>query len=158
MTYKTTPLLKPYHGESIPNNPKSWVYRFNKNGVIYLSAQERKQLQVRFIDGIAYDQSGKVYSTNHIQGGKAKYVMDDEGRFYVALKQIVGYFQHSSFLSGEPVAAAGEMKIDASGQLKLLSDRSNHYKPSIEFTKQAIAELIKCGVNISQVTIDYRND
>lgn len=156
MKYATTPLLKHYVGEHIPDNPSSWVYRFNKRGVIYLSEEERKPLRVSFIDGIAYDVDGKVFSTHHESGNQAKYVMDGNGVFYVALKHIAGYFQHSSFLAGGPVAAAGEFEIDPQGILKMLSDRSNQYKPAVRFTQQAVDELISCGVDMKQVTFVFR--
>ncbi len=59
---------------------------------------------------------------------------------------------HSSFTAGEAVAGAGELKVDKQGVLKEISDRSGHYKPGEEQTKQTLEHLEQAkGVNLNNV-------
>jgi len=54
------------------------------------------------------------------------FVVDRSGNMYVGIKQ-TGKFQHSSFLAGSHVLAAGLLKVDQ-GQLTSLSPLSGHYR------------------------------
>lgn len=58
---------------------------------------------------------------------------------------------HSSFLSGAEVGGAGELKVDARGQLKEFTDRSGHYKPESEHTVDTLLELEGRGVDLDRV-------
>lgn len=55
------------------------------------------------------------------------FVADTSFRLYVGIKQS-GAFQHSSFLHGSRISAAGLIKIK-NGQLDKLSPLSGHYRP-----------------------------
>lgn len=55
------------------------------------------------------------------------FVADTNFRLYVGMKQS-GVFQHSSFLHGSRISAAGSIKIQ-SGRLSRLSPLSGHYRP-----------------------------
>lgn len=54
----------------------------------------------------------------------------------------VGKFQHSSFLSGDKVAGAGEWQVQ-DGIIKKISGRSGHYKPGLEHLRSALRALQK---------------
>jgi hypothetical protein len=46
-----------------------------------------------------------------------------------AASHILGKFHHSSFFAGMPVVAAGEV-VAFDGQIKLITAKSGHYRPS----------------------------
>lgn len=67
--------------------------------------------------------------------------MAENSRIYICKNRAYGEFHHSSFLSGKKVAAAGEIKIEK-GIIKLVTDESGHYKPSItKVEKNLLDEL-----------------
>ena len=89
-------------------------------------------------------------------GGKmAIFVMDEFGNFYASNTQAQGKFHHSSFLAGKPVAAAGELKVE-NGVLKIITDESGHYWPTIELSDQAVKVLDAYGIDMTQVDIQFR--
>jgi len=61
------------------------------------------------------------------------FVADTSFRLYVGIKQS-GAFQHSSFLHGSRISAAGLIKIK-NGRLSKLSPLSGHYRPPGRFSK-----------------------
>ena len=98
-------------------------------------------------DGSLLDTSGA--STVHTGGeGKGIFVMDKSGNLYVSLEHSVGQLHHSSLLAGSDVAGAGEIQVD-SGSLKVLTDKSGHYKPSSAMNDRVINELQSQGANLS---------
>ena len=74
--------------------------------------------------------------------------MDNEGNLYASTRQIVGQFHHSSFLAGQPVAAAGELQVK-NGILEYITNSSGHYWPTREMTQQAVERLRQAGVQIA---------
>jgi hypothetical protein len=76
--------------------------------------------------------------------GLALYGMDFDGTIYVATGQ-EGRFHHSSFLAGDALAAAGEIRIER-GAVTMVNRRSGHYGPSVEQLNQFVAELHRQGV------------
>lgn len=63
-----------------------------------------------------------------------------------------GYFHHSSFLAGKPVSAAGEIEVN-NGILKTITDKSGHYRPTAEYTQQAVDGFKSSGIDISKVEV-----
>jgi hypothetical protein len=59
---------------------------------------------------------------------------------------------HSSFLAGEPVAAAGELIFDK-GKLVGITDISGHYHPQVGDMRQVIQEFVAQGVDVSGVWV-----
>jgi len=142
-----------YVGEDVPGNP-IWG-----TPVKYLSESERAAYKLNIRDGKIYDSSGRLFdtsdaSTAHSGGGRAIFVMDENGAFYASKVQQVGEFHHSSLAAGGPVAAAGEMQVD-NGLLSVLSDKSGHYMPGRTFTQQALDSLERNGVDTSPVQKDF---
>ncbi|KAH9815671.1 IQ domain-containing protein IQM4-like [Teratosphaeria destructans] len=86
------------------------------------------------------------------------FVADTSFRLYIGIKQS-GAFQHSSFLHGARVSAAGLIKIKR-GQLRKLSPLSGHYAPPVknfkmflESLKEAGADLRRCNVSRSYAVL-----
>ena len=94
-------------------------------------------------------------------GGEHIFVMDGEGGIYAKEAQAAlsqrddagrgVHVHHSSFLAGEDVAGAGELRVGDDGFLKGVTDRSGHYKPGERQTSQTLAELENKGVNLDNV-------
>lgn len=78
-------------------------------------------------------------------------VADTSFRLYVGIKQS-GAFQHSSFLHGARILAAGLIKIK-NGQLRRLSPLSGHYRPPTKNFRAFVHSLQDSGVDMSRVSI-----
>lgn len=68
---------------------------------------------------------------------------------FVGIKK-TGSFQHSSFLSGGRVSAAGLITV-RHGHIKSLSPLSGHYRTNISHYKQFLRELEQQGADLSRV-------
>jgi hypothetical protein len=79
------------------------------------------------------------------------FVADTSFRLYVGIKQS-GSFQHSSFLHGSRISAAGLIKIK-NGQLRRLSPLSGHYRPPTANFRAFVHSLRDNGVDMSRVSI-----
>ncbi|KAL1603743.1 hypothetical protein SLS60_005333 [Paraconiothyrium brasiliense] len=93
---------------------------------------------------------------NHLLRGSVKpnswiFVADTQFRLYVGIKQS-GAFQHSSFLHGARISAAGLIKIK-DGQLRRLSPLSGHYRPPTKNFRAFVHSLQDHGVDMSHVSI-----
>lgn len=81
----------------------------------------------------------------HFSGlGKAIYVVSFEGNLHVA-SHVVGHYHHSSLLAGAHVAGAGEIEV-SNGRVMWISNKSGHYRPSINHLCQTLHLLQKKGV------------
>ena len=78
-------------------------------------------------------------------------VADTSFRLYVGIKQS-GSFQHSSFLQGARIAAAGTLKIK-DGQLRRLSPLSGHYRAPTSNFRRFVHAIRDEGVDMSRVSI-----
>ena len=94
---------------------------------------------------------------NHItrqslkKGHKWIFVADTNFRLYIGYKQS-GAFQHSSFLHGSRILAAGQIKVK-DGQLRRLSPLSGHYRPRTDNFRAFVHSLEGEGVDMSHVSI-----
>ncbi|RDL33115.1 Uncharacterized protein BP5553_08554 [Venustampulla echinocandica] len=79
------------------------------------------------------------------------FVADTSFRLYVGIKQS-GTFQHSSFLHGARISAAGSIKIK-NGRLSKLSPLSGHYRPPVSNFRAFVNSLKVEGVDMSHVSI-----
>lgn len=79
------------------------------------------------------------------------FVADTSFRLYIGIKQS-GAFQHSSFLHGARVSAAGLIKI-RDGKLTSLSPLSGHYRPPASNFRKFLHSLEDAGVDMSKVRI-----
>ncbi len=150
--FKTQPLLPQYVGENL--RPGTW--HGEPTSVRYLTAEERAQYLITVRDGKLYDARGKLFDTTaaktlHRHGqSRAIFVMDPDGNIYASMHHSLGEFHHSSFLAGEPVAAAGEIVVEK-GTLTTITRGSGHYRPSEELLDQALEVLKRNGVLTERV-------
>ncbi|CZT09453.1 uncharacterized protein RAG0_14217 [Rhynchosporium agropyri] len=79
------------------------------------------------------------------------FVADTSFRLYVGIKQS-GAFQHSSFLHGSRISAAGLIKIK-NGRLDKLSPLSGHYRPPVSNFRAFVHSMKDAGVDMSHVSI-----
>ncbi|EFY95513.1 IQ calmodulin-binding motif protein [Metarhizium robertsii] len=79
------------------------------------------------------------------------FVADTSFRLYVGIKDS-GAFQHSSFLQGSRISAAGLIKIKK-GRLSSLSPLSGHYRPPASSFRAFVKNLKEEGVDMSHVSI-----
>lgn len=79
------------------------------------------------------------------------FVADTSFRLYVGIKSS-GAFQHSSFLHGSRISAAGLIKIK-NGRLSKLSPLSGHYRPPVSNFRNFVHSLKERGVDMSHVSI-----
>ncbi|WP_225729985.1 MULTISPECIES: hypothetical protein [unclassified Nocardia] len=153
--YQTTPIRPEFVGEEVPGN-RVW----RNTHVKYLNATERQAYKLTIRDGLLYDSTGRLLDTSTAstlwtpQGGRAIFVMDENGDLYSAPQHIAGVFHHSSFLAGAPAAGAGEIRV-SNGHLDLISDHSTHYRPTRELTRQVVEHLRENGVHIDDSQVEY---
>ncbi len=124
--------------------------------VKYLDQQQREKYRVTVQDGLLIDSKGNPLDTrdgptggplSFLAGrGLAIFVMDQDGNLYVKKQPTGGKFHHTSFLAGEPVAAAGEVTV-RKGKLVEINRISGHYKPSLDQLGQAVGQLERQGVS-----------
>jgi len=79
------------------------------------------------------------------------FVADTSFRLYVGIKAS-GAFQHSSFLHGSRISAAGLIKVK-DGRLSSLSPLSGHYRPPASNFRAFVHSLEDEGVDMSHVSI-----
>ena len=134
------------------------IFNVRSNGVRYLTPDELEPYRVFVRDGRLYSaRDGGLFDTSGASsvhaggGGRAIFVLDEQGNLYASNRQKIGEFHHSSFLAGRPVAGAGELIVQ-DGRLIEISDRSGHYRPEPNFRKQVLAQLKAQGVDVSLVT------
>jgi hypothetical protein len=96
-------------------------------------------------DGKMVDRFGKLLH------GRFNYVMDSDGLIY-AHPNGINFLHHSSFLAGQPVAAAGSMEVYR-GRLKFIDNNSGHYWPTIRHLRQMLRELNSRGTDLTKTTI-----
>ncbi|MEJ7734968.1 MAG: hypothetical protein WKG00_37990 [Polyangiaceae bacterium] len=152
--FKTTPLGRAYVGENLPGN------RVHGGGwlVEYLDDAGRASRKVTVKDGKLYDASGNLFDTTtaqtaHTGGGRAIFVMDEQGNIFVSTYQEVGRFHHSSLAGGKPVTGAGELVVE-NGVVKTISNKSGHYQPTAEMNEQVIKALEAQGVDGTRIVRD----
>ncbi|KEF59917.1 uncharacterized protein A1O9_04765 [Exophiala aquamarina CBS 119918] len=85
------------------------------------------------------------------KGQKWIFVADTSCRLFIGYKQS-GAFQHSSFLHGARILAAGIIKIK-DGQLRRLSPLSGHYRPPAANFRTFVHSLREAGADMSHVSI-----
>lgn len=143
---------------------ENWLEKDRIYGVKYLSPLELDGVRLHVQDGKFFARDPrtgalKPFHTEHFPSGRAIFVMDEHGNFYAMSEAqfrkangSLERLQHSSFLSGNPVASAGEMMVD-NGTPVLMNRRSGHYQPDLPHLQQAIDEMKVKGVDTSRLQI-----
>lgn len=78
--------------------------------------------------------------------------MDETGQIFASKFQKFGEFHHSSFLSGNSVASAGELSVNK-GIIEEVTRKSGHYKPTEEINNQPIRVLKTKGINTKNIKL-----
>lgn len=119
----------------------------------------------RYPDPPGLDEAKGIFKLKHVSAGVILnrllrkstkkntwiFVADTSMNLYVGIKQS-GSFQHSSFINGSRVSAAGLIKIKH-GQLRSLSPLSGHYRPPTAAFWHFIEHLKTQNVDMSRVSI-----
>ncbi|KAL3498647.1 hypothetical protein ACH5RR_041379 [Cinchona calisaya] len=120
----------------------------------YLGPKEREVYEVIVEDGkLVYKQSGILLNTN--ERSKWIFVLSTSRNLYVGQKK-KGVFQHSSFLSGGAITAAGRL-VAHDGILEAIWPYSGHYLPTEDNFKEFISFLEEYHVdlnNVKRYTVD----
>ena len=156
--FDTKPMDARFKGEQDAIDPTTGAVR--EMPVRYLSESERSKFELKVgSDGKLYTADGKLYDSDAAAdrgSGRAIFVMSKDGRIYVMQPGQKGRFNHSSFLAGEGVAAAGEITVQ-NGVVTYLSDRSGHYMPETEHTLQLVYRLQGRGADVTKMKVKAWN-
>ncbi len=97
--------------------------------------------------------NGRIHQARSpYEGRNALFVMAPDGTIFAERLGQKGRFQHSSFLAGGEVAAAGKIVVE-DGVVTLIDDQSGHYFPDPEHMAQLVFRLGEQGVDLSRVTV-----
>ena len=151
---RTKEMISCYKGEHLPGS-RVWGL---SGQVKYLSPAEREAYRLEIRDGKLYDSEGTLFDTRHASSlhsdePRAMFIMDEKGAIYASNYQELGKFHHSSFLAGGKVAAAGELVVE-DGVMKLMSNRSGHYRTDGEYLDQALQVLKHSGIETGGIRKD----
>ncbi|TMW55622.1 hypothetical protein Poli38472_010504 [Pythium oligandrum] len=120
--------------------------------VEYCDPIERQQYEVEFIADPSDNGDVRLrFKTTHTAVhtddlNKWIFVLE---RLYIARKR-KGRFHHSSFLAGEPVAAAGKIVVQH-GQIHAIEPHSGHFKPTLTHLLFLCHVLAKHGVALDTI-------
>lgn len=125
--------------------------------VEYLDENKRRACQVGIQNGRVL-LKGKPYdtrnaSTFHSGQGFAIFVLSLDNKLYVH-SHVRGQFHHSSFLSGRPVLAAGELQTNREGRIVKLTNKSGHYNPSRAQNLKMLRVMQASGVDLKRVVYE----
>ncbi|KAJ1687477.1 hypothetical protein LUZ63_018867 [Rhynchospora breviuscula] len=122
--------------------------RLQQQCIKYLGPKEREAYEVIVQNGLLiWKNSGLLVETN--EGSKWIFVLSTTKVLYVGEKK-KGSFQHSSFLSGGAITAAGRLVVKE-GTLMAIWPYSGHYHPTEEHFQEFINYLKEKDVNLSSV-------
>lgn len=148
--FRTTKILKRYIGEQTGNG---WCA---PSIVQYLDEIGRAKFELAIVDGKFYSANGKLFDTTIsktvFSNGKAIFVMSKDGRVFASTLHVPKKFHHSSFLAGEAVASAGEIKV-INGVITEVTRKSGHYQPTEKINRQFIKMLQKEKIDIKNIII-----
>ncbi|NJD07662.1 MAG: hypothetical protein FIA97_14365 [Methylococcaceae bacterium] len=153
-----------------PNDSVFWSRELHKfqQPLDYLNSSQRRRYYVYVEGGLLKRESEKggkefLSTTGHISKWTGSdtgiWVMGNEHSketgypLYAGIMKI-GRFQHSSFLEGKKVLAAGEWKVGKNGQLLLVTGRSGHYKPDMGNLVAALKDLKFKKVDLSSAYVE----
>lgn len=119
--------------------------------VEYSDEKEQEQTKIKLQGNKLHRSSGLPANTNisatYMQGtGKEIFVMGRKGNIHMASHKL-GKFHHSSLLAGSDVAFAGEIKV-VNGEIKWLSNKSGHYKPTESQLLSFLRHLQNMGISL----------
>ena len=125
----------------------------DSRGVKYLDEKERKAYAITITNSIVYDHlqdlvdTGQYTSQGGMGNGWGIFVIDFHGDIYIG-NHDSNLFHHSSFLSGAPVASAGEIAIH-SGKVVGITNKTGHYRSGPNELAEAMRVLEKGGIDLN---------
>ncbi|KAF8034143.1 hypothetical protein BT93_C0421 [Corymbia citriodora subsp. variegata] len=120
----------------------------HKQCIKYLGPNEREAYEMIIENGILmYKHSHKLLNT--VEGSKWIFVLSTSRALYVGQKK-KGMFQHSSFLAGAAITAAGRL-VAHDGILEAIWPYSGHYHPTEENFRVFMSFLEEHHVDLSNV-------
>jgi hypothetical protein len=147
--YKTIGMLRENQDTDLENIRVNAANPANAQAYLYLTPQARQVYQVLVQQGRLYQGGGGVPMDTAFAtapNGEFLFVMDADGKIYAAPSALVKH--HSCFLAGQPVAAAGQIGVNA-GRLIFVHDQTGHYRTPIEYTMQFLKELKRLEVDVT---------
>lgn len=114
-------------------------------GVRYLDAAARVSYRVDIVKGVLHwanrplDTKIQKLETVFSGAGWGIWVLSPGGEFYTGSHK-TGEFHHSSFLSGEPVKAAGEWQV-IDGKIQYITGKTGHYRCNVNALVLALRQL-----------------
>ncbi|CAM0151467.1 unnamed protein product, partial [Urochloa decumbens] len=145
----------------LPQCPRTLL---KKQCIKYLGPKERELYEYIINEGkVIHKQSGEPLDTSQgPEGAKWIFVMSTARRLFAGMKD-KGVFQHSSFLAGGAIIAAGKLTVE-NGVIKSIVAYSGHYKPSMDNLDNFMKFLEESGVDLKEIKArpftkdDYCND
>jgi hypothetical protein len=147
-----------------PDLPQCSRERLEQDVVRYLEADERHANKLTIQEGLLYDWNGHLFETeNSFAASPASrreewiFVWSLDDQFYAHRKvtKQIPRFQHTSFLGGEPVQAAGKLVVQH-GVLLELAPHSGHYRPGQRSLMNLLRFLERNGVRLTEVRVDVQ--
>jgi hypothetical protein len=147
------PMLEKYRYETLAGDSRNPFHEIG-GAVRRLTDQEREGYRV-FVDNDGLLRNARDGSladtadaaTLHTRGGgRAIFVMDEQGNLYASNYQHLGEFHHSSLANGQPVAAAGEIAV-SDGVIQHVTAGSGHYQPGVREMGQFVDEMGRLGIS-----------
>nr|GMC63563.1 IQ domain-containing protein IQM4-like [Ipomoea batatas] len=122
--------------------------KLQRQRIQYLGPKERESYEVIIENGkLVYKQSGCFVET--VEGSKWIFVLSTSRMLYIGQKK-KGEFQHSSFLAGAAITAAGRL-VAHGGVLEAIWPYSGHYHPTEENFQEFISFLEEHNIDLSNV-------
>jgi hypothetical protein len=135
---------------------KIWLEGFDFENA--LTDDERNIFKPIIENGIFYDNDKKIIDTTYSYGGKAIFVIFENGDFFIQPKWKIGVFEHADLASGKKVLCAGSVEI-INGYLKRISDFSVQYPPIHYYSLTKAINLLKeKEIDFEDVRVQYKRD
>ncbi|CAL2091563.1 conserved protein of unknown function [Tenacibaculum sp. 190524A02b] len=147
-----------YLGENLGLHPYTGKKsKFYPDKVIYFDEYKKSKNELFIQNNRLIDSNGEFFDSLDINdmmnNGKAIFVMDEHGRIFASKHYDIGVIHHSSFLSGQPVAMAGEIEV-YNGYIISINNATGHYKTWEKHIKQFISYLKDKGITVEDIKID----
>ncbi|WZZ21424.1 hypothetical protein YC2023_122811 [Brassica napus] len=123
--------------------------------ITYLGPKERQAYEVVVEGGKLVNRQNKNL-VETIEGTKWIFVLSTTRKLYIGQKE-KGRFQHSSFLSGAAITAAGRI-VSHGGVVEAVWSYSGHYRPTEENFQEFIGFLKENSVDLTNVKLNPIDD
>lgn len=129
------------------------VHKVDKEiGVRKLSLAELAPFRITIKEGLIY-RGAEIFTSRQGKYDECMFVIAPDKSIYAIERKgdLEGLIKHSSL--ADEVIAAGAIKVK-DGKLEYISDKSGHFKPSLEHLQQSLVHLRDKGVDITTAVVD----